>query len=153
MLLVFLTAILSTSAWGQQQPFEFPHNLHAAQGMECVDCHSTVDTAAEASIPSVAKCMLCHEKVAVGGPGVAVLREFAKKRHEIPWKRIYGFNKLALVKFRHAPHMISGIECAECHGDVAKMSVATRAVNHTMGTCVACHRKNGASDDCVICHY
>lgn len=153
MLLLFLTAILSTLAWGQQQPFEFPHSLHAAQGLECVDCHSTADTSAEASIPSVTKCMLCHEKVAVDGPGVAVLREFFQKRHEIPWKRIYGFNELALVKFRHAPHVISGIECAECHGDVAKMSVATRAVKHTMGTCVACHRKNGASDDCAVCHY
>ena len=138
---------------GQQQPIEFPHNTHIDQGLACLDCHSTVDTAAAAGLPSVTKCMLCHEKIAVDTPGVIKLRKFAKRGHEIPWARVYGFSELAAVKFRHAAHVRSGIECSECHGDVSEMTVATRVVKHTMGTCVNCHRKNQASDDCVVCHY
>jgi hypothetical protein len=35
-----------------QQPIEFPHNKHVAKGLECIDCHITVDTAAAAGLPS-----------------------------------------------------------------------------------------------------
>ncbi len=153
MWLIIITIVLSSTALGQQQPIDFPHNKHGDQGLACVDCHSTVDTGARAGLPSVTKCMLCHEKVATEGPGVTVLREYAKKKRELPWERVYGFHELAVVKFRHAPHVRAGVECAVCHGEVAKMTVATRVVKHTMGTCVTCHRENKASDDCVVCHY
>ena len=150
---LFLVLLTARVICGQQQPIEFPHNTHIDQGLACIDCHSTVDTEAAAELPSVTKCMLCHEKVAVDTPGVAELREFAKRGHEIPWVRVYEFPELAAVKFRHAAHVRLGIGCVECHGDVSAMTVATRVVKHTMGTCVDCHRKNQASDDCVVCHY
>ena len=97
--------------------------------------------------------MLCHEKLATEGEGVKILREYADKKHEVPWVRVYGFDKLAHVKFRHAPHARAKVECSTCHGEVARMTVATRAVTHNMGTCVNCHRENQASDDCAACHY
>ena len=153
MWLIIITIVLSSTALGQQQPIDFPHNKHVDQGLACVDCHSTADTGARASLPSVTKCMLCHEKVATEGPGVTVLREYAEKKRELPWERVYGFHESAVVKFRHAPHVRAGVACAVCHGEVAKMTVATRVVKHTMGTCVTCHRENNASDDCVVCHY
>ena len=151
--IIFLALVTAAGIWGQQQPIEFPHNKHIAKGLECLDCHSTADTAAQAELPSVAKCMLCHEKIAVDGPGVVELRKFAELGYEIPWVRVYSFHDLAAVKFRHAPHVRSAIKCTKCHGDVDKMTVATKVVKHTMGTCVDCHRKNQASDDCVACHY
>ena len=92
-------ALLCVPVFGQQQPIDFPHNSHIAEGLECIDCHSTVDTRAAATLPSVRKCMLCHEKVATDGPGVRVLREYAQKRHEPPWVRVYGFAPSAHVKF------------------------------------------------------
>mgnify|MGYP001442573719 CR=1 FL=1 len=150
---LFLVLLTTGVIYGQQQPIEFPHNTHMDQGLACVDCHSTADTAAAAELPSVTKCMLCHEKIAVDAPGVAELREFAKRGHEIPWIRVYRFEELAAVKFRHAAHVQSGINCVECHGDVGEMTVAMPVIKHTMGTCVNCHRKNQASDDCVVCHY
>ena len=153
MLLFILAVALFSPAWAQQQPIDFPHNKHVDQGLACVDCHSTADTGTKASLPSVSKCMLCHEKVATEGPGVTVLRQYAEKKRELPWARVYGFHELAFVKFRHAPHVRAGIECAVCHGEVAKMTVAKPVVKHTMGTCVSCHRENKASDDCVVCHY
>ena len=72
-------AICPPSSRGQQQPIEFPHDRHVAKGLECIDCHSRVDTRAEAGMPSVRKCMLCHEKVATDGPGVQILRQYAEK--------------------------------------------------------------------------
>ncbi len=136
-----------------QQPIEFPHNKHIAQGLECIDCHITVDTRAEAGMPSVAKCMFCHEKVATDGPGVQKLKEFAEKKREIPWIRVYQFPTSGHVIFRHAPHVRAGVECSTCHGDVAGMTVVTRQVNHTMGSCLACHREKKASQDCATCHF
>jgi hypothetical protein len=152
MFLSFL-ATLGLLFFLQQQPIDFPHNVHTTEGVECIDCHSTVDTQAAATLPSVSKCMLCHEKVATDGPGVTVLREYAEKRREVPWARIYEFAESAHVKFRHAPHIQASISCESCHGDVASMTTASPVVKHTMGTCVSCHRQNQASDDCAVCHY
>jgi hypothetical protein len=33
------------------------------------------------------------------------------------------------------------------------MTVAERAVDHTMGFCVNCHRQKNAPNDCMTCHY
>jgi len=57
------------------------------------------------------------------------------------------------VRFNHAPHVRAKVECATCHGDVAKQTVAERVVDHTMGFCVSCHQAKKASNDCLTCHY
>ncbi len=104
-------------------------------------------------MPSVRKCMLCHEKLAVDQPGVKRLREFAARKQEVPWVRFYQFSPAALVKFRHAPHSRANIDCTTCHGQLATATVAQPVVRHTMGTCVSCHRQRKATEDCVACHY
>jgi hypothetical protein len=138
----------------QGQPIDFPHNTHVSKvAMECIDCHSRVDTRAEAGLPSVRKCMLCHQKIAVDKPGVKALHGFAEKKHEVPWVRVFGFEREAQVKFMHAPHVRAKIACTRCHGAVEKMTVAEPAVKHTMGTCVSCHREHKASTECIACHF
>jgi len=144
---VCLTALLG------EQPIPFPHNRHMSLGLACLDCHSTADRQAAAGIPSVQKCMLCHEKLAVNKPEVQKVREFAARGIEIPWQRVYSFGRGALVRFRHAPHYQAKIDCATCHGDVAKGTVAVLAVKHNMGTCLNCHRQYKATEDCAACHY
>jgi hypothetical protein len=136
-----------------EQPVQFPHNRHVALGLGCVDCHSGADRRAAAGIPSVRKCMLCHEKLAADKPGVQKVREYAARKTEIPWERVYGFPREALVKFRHAPHYRAKIDCTTCHGDVAKTTVAQLAVKHNMGSCLTCHRQRHATEDCAACHY
>jgi hypothetical protein len=142
----------ATAALGEQ-PIPFPHNRHMSLGLACLDCHSTADQQAEAGMPSVRKCMLCHEKLAATKPDVQKVRQYAARGVEIPWERIYGFSPAALVKFRHAPHYRGNIGCATCHGDVGKGTVAVLAVKHTMGTCLDCHRRNKATQDCAACHF
>jgi len=135
-----------------EQPILFPHNRHAALGLACLDCHSTADTRAAAGMPSVRKCMLCHEKLATEKPGVKQVIAYAKQKREIPWQRVYRFEPEALVRFRHAAHHRAKIDCTTCHGDVAKATVAEPSVKHTMGTCLTCHRQRKATDDCASCH-
>ena len=65
----------------------------------------------------------------------------------------HWFTNDAHVKFQHEPHYRAGITCATCHGDVAKMTVAERAVTHNMGTCLTCHRQRNGPQDCAACHY
>ena len=72
---------------------------------------------------------------------------------DIPWQRVYGWLEESHVRFNHAPHIREGVDCSTCHGDVRQMTVATRAVDHTMEFCVTCHREKKAPDDCLTCHY
>lgn len=150
-----LVALASSArfAFAQSQPIAYSHKLHIAQGLTCLDCHSTADVSAAATIPSVNKCMLCHAKIGTDKPEIKKIAAFAAEKHEIPWMRVYGFEPNALVKFRHSAHIKVGIECAICHGDMANATTAQPLVKHTMGTCISCHRQNKASDDCATCHY
>jgi len=149
----FLCLISFCTAAFAAQPVEFPHSTHMKLGLACIDCHTGADIRADAGIPSVTKCMLCHAKLARGKPEVKKVIAYADKKEEIPWQRVYGFSQNAHVKFRHAPHYRANIACATCHGDLTKATVATRFVNFTMGTCVSCHRQRNAPQDCTTCHY
>ena len=135
------------------QPVAYSHKQHLAMGLDCLDCHISADTGAAATIPSVRKCMLCHAKVGTSKPEVKKVMAYAAGKREIPWERVYGFPKESMVKFQHAPHVRAKIECARCHGDMTQVTTAQRAVNHTMGSCLNCHRQYKASEDCAACHY
>jgi len=136
-----------------QQPIAYSHKQHIAMGLACLDCHSTADTQAAATVPSVRKCMLCHAKLGTDKPEIQKLAGFSKSGREIPWERVYGFQPKAAVKFQHAPHTKAGVVCATCHGDMTVATTAQPLVKHTMGTCLTCHRANKASEDCATCHY
>ena len=135
------------------QPIAYSHKQHIAMGLTCLDCHSSADTQAAATIPSVRKCMLCHAKLGVEKPEIRKIAAFAKSGREIPWERIYGFAPRAAVKFQHGPHAKAEVVCATCHGDMTVATTAQPLVKHNMGTCVSCHRANKAPEDCAACHY
>lgn len=148
-----LVGFCSAALAATNQPVQFPHDRHMKLGLACIDCHTGADIRADAGIPSVRKCMLCHAKLAREKPEVKKVIKYADKKEEIPWQRVYGFSPDAHVRFRHAPHYRANISCATCHGDMTKATVAQRAVHFTMGTCVSCHRERSASQDCATCHY
>jgi hypothetical protein len=141
------------AVFASNQPIAYSHKQHAALGLQCLDCHSSADYGAAATLPSVRKCMLCHAKIAAGKPEIRKLAGYAGNRREVPWQRVYGFSPEALVKFRHAPHFRAKIDCATCHGDMTLATTAEPLVKHNMGTCVSCHRAYKASEDCAACHY
>lgn len=135
------------------QPIAFPHNKHIANGVGCTTCHTGVDKGAVAGIPSVKLCMGCHEVLATDRPEVKKLTASYNSGLDISWLRVYGFAPSAHVKFNHSPHIRAGVDCSRCHGDVAKMTVAVRAVKIDMGFCIRCHREKQVSTDCVTCHF
>ena len=147
--LVLLAAVMCRA----EQPIAFPHSTHLKMGLDCVDCHAGADIRAEAGIPSVTKCMLCHAKLAREKPEVKKVIEYAAQRIEIPWERVYTFKDSAHVKFKHAQHYQAGIGCATCHGDLTKATVAEQVVHHSMGSCLSCHRQKNGPEDCAACHY
>jgi hypothetical protein len=147
------TLFLVAGAAAAEQPIAFSHKQHTAIGLDCLDCHSSADTRAAATIPSVRKCILCHAKSASSKPEVKKLLAYSTNAREIPWERVYGFPSSALVKFQHSPHVRAKVVCGTCHGDMTQATTARLLVKHTMGTCLGCHRQNGASQDCATCHY
>jgi hypothetical protein len=146
-------AVAAVAVARAQQPIAFSHSTHVKMGLDCIDCHIGADTRAAAGIPSVNKCMLCHAKLGRDKAEVKKVIGYANQKIEIPWRRVYGFEPSAHVKFKHAPHYQSGLSCATCHGDVAKATLAEELVHHDMGTCLTCHRQKNASEDCAACHY
>jgi hypothetical protein len=159
---VFTTAHSSASAAVREffgirstpaQPIQFTHQVHLANGLQCVFCHTGVDTGPDANIPGTSFCMTCHIAIATDKPEIKKIADFQAKGQDIPWVRVYGFEPEAHVKFNHAPHIRAGVDCATCHGDMTKQTTAQRAVNHTMGFCISCHTTKNVSIDCVTCHF
>jgi hypothetical protein len=135
------------------QPIAFNHKVHLAKGMECTACHAGVTQGPDAGIPSVTFCMACHQAIATDKPEIKKLASYAAKGQEPPWQRVYWFHPGAHVRFVHAPHIHAGIDCAQCHGDMTKQTVAVRSKNLTMNFCLSCHKAKALSVDCVKCHY
>lgn len=136
------------------QPIPFRHQLHVEEvGLDCNYCHDGVDRGPVARIPSINVCMDCHFDIATDREPIQLLTSYYDQGQEPPWQRVYGWNPEAHVRFNHAPHIRSEVECATCHGNVAAMTVAERAVDHTMRFCVRCHEQNQAPIECVTCHY
>jgi hypothetical protein len=120
----------------------------------CEDCHSGVNQGPAAGLPSINVCMSCHEDIGdAAEPRIQALRDHAERGEDMRWQRVYGFLEEAHVRFNHAPHIRAEVEFATCHGDLTQMTVAERAVEHTMGFCINCHKEKQASNDCLVCHY
>jgi hypothetical protein len=136
------------------QPFEFPHNVHAAQKLTCTEyCHEAAAGGPVAGLPSIKTCMICHAAIATDRPRIQQLAALEAKGLDLAWQRVYGYANESHVRFDHAPHVRAKVDCATCHGAIAEQTVAQRNVDLTMGFCVNCHTERKASNDCLTCHY
>jgi Cytochrome c7 and related cytochrome c len=135
------------------QPIAFNHRVHIEHDLQCTSCHVGVTQGPDAGIPSVSDCMACHQVIAADHPEIKKLAAYAAKGREVPWEPVYWFYPSVHVKFWHEPHVRAGVSCAECHGDVAKETVAARTKDLNMRFCLTCHNAKGVSVDCTTCHY
>ena len=135
------------------QPIAYTHKVHLANGMQCVNCHTGVDTGPDAQLPSVKLCMTCHQFIGADRPEIRKLAAYFERGEDIPWERVYNYSQSAHVKFNHAPHIRAGVDCKTCHGDMTQQTVAVRAVDLNMGYCLDCHKQRKASVDCTTCHF
>jgi hypothetical protein len=60
--------------------------------------------------------------------------------------------------FNHKKHLDRNIQCAQCHGDVGQLELATRDQMPRMRGCFGCHQmsdsaaRGAAKSDCLVCH-
>ena len=142
-----------------EQPFTFPHNIHAGVAqLDCQFCHRNVAEGEAATVPAVEQCMFCHSVIQPSGAAPVI--EAAAKGEPITWVRVHRLPDH--VHFWHEPHIrvlsermnvASSEVCSTCHGEVKTMRQVEQVRTLKMGDCVDCHRANNAPTDCAVCHF
>ncbi len=139
-----------------EQPIKFSHKIHAGENeIACQYCHNTVEKSRHAGIPSVNVCMNCHKgisKTANEGSEAQIAKiyyaagfnpktaMYDMPQNPLKWIKVH--NLPDHVYFNHKQHVVVGKqECATCHGDLKKMTVAEQQAPLTMKWCIECHRK------------
>jgi hypothetical protein len=123
----------------QAQPVPFSHRHHVAGlGIDCRYCHTTVDVAASAGMPSTKTCMSCHSQVWADSPMLEPVRESWRSDRSIEWTRVHDLPDFAY--FDHSVHVARGIGCVSCHGRVDQMPLMWRESTLNMEWCLDCHR-------------
>ena len=85
-----------------------------------------------------------------------------KAGKSVEWVKVHNIPDF--VFFSHKPHIAAGVDCTDCHGDVASMERIKQTEDLSMGWCLDCHRKDHESLtaapertqlllDCATCHY
>jgi hypothetical protein len=164
-------AAWDASAPGPNQPIPFSHAHHAGKfQIDCLYCHSGTDRSQAAGMPSVELCMGCHAnfpKEYDELEGIRILKEHWDEKTSVPWEQIHRVPEH--VQFRHNRHIAAGLDCNTCHGSAEQPVEASEKLylvpdtkwwfyglptqKLEMGWCIKCHRQNGASQDCLTCHY
>jgi len=156
------------------QPIAFSHKLHAGDNkVPCLYCHYGARTSRHAGIPSSSVCMNCHGIMEKQTVEIERFREAAQlDKPLVAWVKVH--NLPDFVYFNHSRHVLSGVTCVHCHGEVDQMTRVEQARPLTMGWCLSCHREHaGVSTstleraarrfsetpkpatglDCASCHY
>jgi hypothetical protein len=121
------------------QPVEFSHRLHVGElEMDCRYCHTTVERAAVASVPSTRTCMNCHQLVGRELASLEPVRASAASGQPIAWVRVHKVPEYAA--FPHDLHVRAGVGCSSCHGEVAAMDRVQQVEPLSMRWCLDCHR-------------
>jgi mono/diheme cytochrome c family protein len=137
------------------QPIRFSHKLHAGDNeIDCRYCHNSVEKSRHAGLPTVNVCMNCHKGISSGPEHgekeISKIYEAAgfdvktgmydeSKQNPLRWIKVH--NLPDHVYFNHSQHVVVGkIDCATCHGDLKKMTVAEQQSPLTMKWCIECHR-------------
>ena len=114
-------------------------------------CHRGAESGIRAGIPEASLCFKCHATA----PRTVRTAEWDRiaKAGRIGWVRVTSVPNH--VMFSHQRHVrIAGLECASCHAGIATRATPPgRALMRlNMNTCLSCHTREGASEDCAACH-
>jgi hypothetical protein len=141
----------SDSASQDLQPMAFSHAWHAGElKVDCLYCHRSATASRTAGIPSMQLCMSCHRNLSHETAETKKLLAHWENRDPVPWVRLQRLPDF--VYFTHEMHLRSGLQCANCHGQVEQMPYTPRAASYEMGWCLSCHQAKDASKDCWTCH-
>jgi len=127
--------------YAPEQPIAFPHKVHAGDNrIPCLYCHYGARTSRHAGIPPVGLCSNCHSMLEKRTVDIEKVREAIQIGRPVAWVKVH--NLPDFVYFNHSRHVLSGVECRRCHGDVEKMDRVEQMAPLTMGWCLDCHRQN-----------
>jgi hypothetical protein len=136
-----------------EQPIDFSHRIHAGENeIPCQYCHVQARRSISAGVPSVNKCMGCHNEVATDRPQIKLLTNYWETKEVIPWVKVHDLPDF--VHFTHKRHVAADVACQTCHGPVETMDVVSREAPVKMGLCLNCHKDNEVQfgTDCWTCH-
>jgi len=94
------------------QPIEFSHTIHATDNeIPCQHCHIYADKTPVAGVPSVSKCMGCHQSVPSvrESPEIIKLAAYWENQEPIPWIKVHDLPDY--VHFTHKRHIKAGLAC------------------------------------------
>jgi len=142
----------------QRLPLVFSHARHLARGTQCAACHpaaTTSQSAVDNLLPTEAACRVCHpiergepERVVPNAPPAQCRACHAGWSPAAPVERLYLVPPP--LKLSHAAH--AQVPCTRCHGDLARVDLATRKQLPTMASCLSCHRDGDKPRRCGDCH-
>jgi hypothetical protein len=155
----------------QQLGIRFNHKKHVKElGLSCTTCHDrarTSQNSADSLIPPATRCDACHGSDHRDPAGVtADAGELSAQCGycHLGYRLEHG-NRAARVvipapnlKFNHALHARRNIGCAQCHGAVEELELATRDQLPRMRGCFNCHQmpepaRGDAPGACPTCHF
>lgn len=133
----------SDGAWNVgktvKQLIPFRHDLHSGElGIDCRYCHSSVERAAFAGMPSAQTCMTCHSQVWKGATVLEPIRTSLALDQPIVWNAVHRLPEHAY--FHHGIHVSKGVACETCHGEVWTMTQTKKVETLSMSWCLDCHR-------------
>ena len=141
--------VLLTTFSAKERPLAFSHAIHAAEEMECGDCHLGAEDTDEPGMPVQAQCMLCHAGID------------AEKPPEKKAEALFSGGKLVAARvtelgdeviFSHAQHVGAGQDCETCHTGMSGNARIESDMRIDMDECMSCHAAQGIANDCATCH-
>jgi hypothetical protein len=158
-LVVVIGAPLLLLAFTQQPPPQtvpYSHQPHIKAGMSCLFCHVGANSQKTAGLPTRSSCEGCHGNIPAGTNANLKALEKAFEA-PAPFKWVPVAIQPDFVYFSHRPHIVAGLNCENCHGDVGNMTYAQPQPRQNMGWCLDCHKtmrpdKFIKLSDCATCH-
>ena len=139
-------AEINRSSWNtgafveREQPVQFSHKHHTGDdGIDCRYCHTSVESAASAGMPSTKTCMNCHSQIWSDSPYLETVRQSWRENRPIEWTRVHDLPDYAY--FNHSIHVAKGVGCNTCHGPVDEMPLVYQYASLQMEWCLECHRE------------
>lgn len=124
------------------QPIAFSHNTHASKfQIPCLFCHNYVTESTVSGIPSMEQCIGCHEALSTveDHHDVRKILSLWEKDKSVRWVKVYDLPDF--VYFAHDRHLLAGVSCEDCHGDVSSMEAVAQVNDLSMGWCLGCHKR------------
>lgn len=154
----------------QEITIRFNHRLHVRElDLACTDCHTNATSSRlsqDSLLPKPTQCDGCHktdhrELHAVKSLTTELISQCGYCH--IGYQPEHGDRvrrqrfPAPHLKFSHQAHSVRNIGCAQCHGQVDRVELATRDQLPRMRGCFNCHQmpepaRGDAPGECTACH-